>query len=123
MRTRLLLALAALVASVDVFAAAYSSAVNITLIEAVDTNGTARVFLTFDARPHVTNCALDNSTQAFWRLGGTPENQKNMMAIATAARLAERPVKVLFLDTYSGTIACDGSGTSGYPVISGLEML
>src|SRR6185369_14683342 len=123
MKGSLLLAFAALVISADASAAGYSSAVNISIIETADTTGVARVFLVFDSRPHVTSCSLDNATQAFWRLGGNAENQKNMMAVATAARLAERPVKVLFVDTYSGSTSCDAAGTSGYPVISGLELL
>jgi len=123
MKVRFLIALCTLVVSTDSIATGYSSAVHISMIEAADTTGVARVFLTFDVRPHVTSCSLDNATQAFWRLGGNAENQKNMMVIATAARLADRPVKVLFVDTYSGSSSCDISGTGGYPIIAGLELL
>jgi len=115
-------AAALLLTAAKVLATSYSSSVSIINIETLDNTGTARVYLSFDTRPHTTSCSYDNPTQQ-WRLGGNAENQKNMMAVALAARLADREVKVLFVDSYSGVASCDGGGAVGYPVVSGLQML
>jgi hypothetical protein len=120
-RIKVLSAVTLLLAA-EVFAAGYSSSVSIVGIETVDTSGTARAYLTFTTRPHTTSCSTDSNPVQEWRLGGNAENQKNMMAVALAARLAERPVRVLFVDSYAGTVSCDSGGTTGYPVASGLLM-
>ena len=109
-----------LAATQGAFSTSYSVVTTISEIETVDTTGASRVFLTFGSAPHTTNCSLAVGQQ--WRIGGVADNQRNLIAIAVAARLADRPVKVLFVDTYAGSASCDGGGTNGYPVVSGLIM-
>jgi hypothetical protein len=100
--------------------AGYSATVTIVDMEVIDNTGTSRVYLSFSATPHTVGCTTSGAGQ--WRIGGSAENVKNLIAVAMAARLADRPVKVYFLDTYSGTSSCDQGGTSGYPVILGMLM-
>lgn len=115
----LLLALGAFAATEAL--AGWSPAVSIANIEAIDTTGdSTRVFLYFSTVPHSTTCSYASSNA--WRVLGGAEHVKNILAIATAARLAERQVKVFFRDSYSGTASCDNGGTSGYQIISGIQM-
>lgn len=111
-----------LVAAAPLASAAYSNAVSIVKFEAIDAGGMGpRQFLIFNASPHSTACA--HNATGYWRIGGAPEHQKTVLALAMAARLSERPVKVFFDTSYSGTSSCDGGGTAGYPVLLGIEVL
>src|SRR5512138_2642318 len=83
-------------------------------------HGGCSCYLSFSAAPHPVGCSTGGASS--WRIGGSTDNVKNLIAVAMAAKLSDRPVLVYFNDTYSGTTSCDQGGTSGYPVISGMSM-
>jgi len=99
-----------------------SASVTISGIWAQDTTdagtGPALSYIQFSAQPHSTGCSLNGT---LWRIGGNADNVKNVFTIATSAKLAGRSVKVLW--NQSATNQCDGGGTTGYPVVIGLQML
>jgi hypothetical protein len=98
----------------------WSSTVSIVQIEVndVSANGTgpARSFLRFDAAPLSTPCSLRSNND--WQIGGSADNIKNIMTMATSAKLAGQPVKVLWNQGASNQ--CSAGGTTGYPVVIGL---
>ena len=94
------------------------STVSIVDIEVSDVsaNGTnQRNFLRFDPAPLSTPCSLINGQ---WLVGGSADNIKYIMTLATSAKLAGRPVKVLW--NQGAANQCSGPGTTGYPVVIGL---
>jgi hypothetical protein len=74
-----------------------------------------RIFLRFDPAPLSTPCSLRNGQ---WLVGGSSDNIKYIMTMATSAKLAGRPVKVLW--NQGAANQCNGGGTRGYPVVIGL---
>lgn len=78
------------------------------------------VWLTFSSPPGETNCSDGGSGQ--WFVGGTTESVRSILATATAAKLAGTHVKVLYNNSYSGTESCSGGGTTGAPILRGLEL-
>jgi len=82
--------------------------------------GTGQVFVTFGNNPFSTSCSSNGAT---WMLGGNADSVKAMQSIALAAKLAGKQVQVIFNNVYSGTTACNGGGTSGYPVARGISIL
>lgn len=97
------------------------STVSIADIEVSDVsdNGAApaRIFLRFDPAPLSTPCSLSSGQ---WQVGGSADNIKNIMTIATSAKLAGRPVLVLWNEGASNQ--CSASGSVGYPVVIGLQL-
>jgi hypothetical protein len=96
----------------------WSNYVSIVDIEVSDVSangiGPARVFLRFDPAPLSTPCSLINA----WQIGGSADNIKNIMTMATSAKLAGQPVRVLW--NQGAANQCSASGTVGYPVAIGL---
>jgi hypothetical protein len=102
----------------------WSTATTITSVDIEDTadvppggNGLPRQFVSFAAAPFSTPCSL-GSTGA-WRIGGSPDNIKYLLAAASAAKDTGRAVQVLW--NSGSQNQCDGGGTSGYPVLIGLR--
>ncbi|MDQ6702233.1 MAG: hypothetical protein M3Z96_03515 [Pseudomonadota bacterium] len=97
------------------------STVSIVNIEVDDVSangaGPARIFLRFNAAPLSTPCSLISNND--WQVGGSADNIKNIMTLATSAKLAGKPVKVLWNQGASNQ--CSAGGTTGYPVIIGLQ--
>jgi hypothetical protein len=97
-----------------------ASTVTIVDIEVSDAtaNGTGGViWVRFNPAPLSTPCSINNGQ---WQAGGSANNIKNIMTIATSAKLAGRPVKVLWNQGESNQ--CSSSGTVGYPVVIGLDL-
>jgi len=100
----------------------WSVPVTIVDIEVSDTStsgkGPARVYLHFSGAPFLAPCT--NSSSGQWAVGGVAENIKNIMTIATAAKLAGRQVRVFWNEL--GSNRCSDGGTNGYPVVTGLTL-
>jgi hypothetical protein len=78
-------------------------------------SGTAKIFINLSATPTgLTGIACNSTT---WRVGGTSDNIKNILAVATAAKLAGRSVTVYWSN--GANSACD---SSGYPIMAGIAM-
>jgi hypothetical protein len=100
----------------------WSSAVTVTKIdvEADPTGaGIGEVYLVFSAAPHTTSCSAGGS---YWVIGGNADTVKAIQSAATGAKLSGSAVKVLFNNSYSGSASCQGGGTTGIPVLRGLEV-
>lgn len=89
-----------------------------------DPTGTAAgtIYVKFNSAPFTTSCSANTSGTDFWALGGNSDSVKALQALALAAKLSGKQVKVLFNNTYSGTIACTGGSTTGSPIIRGLSV-
>ena len=103
----------------------WSQPVNIGSIEVSDVSpsatGPAGVYLTFSAAPFssaLSACSAGGTGQ--WAAGGSSDNVKNIMTIATSARLSGVAVKVLW--NQGGANQCSGGGSAGYPVVAGLTL-
>jgi hypothetical protein len=95
----------------------WSGTVTIVDIEVSDVHGKGgQVYVRFSSVPHSTPCSAQNGQ---WLAGGAADNVKNIMTVATAAKLAGRPVKVLW--NQGAPNQCEG-GTTGYPVVVGLDL-
>jgi hypothetical protein len=96
----------------------WSGTVSIVDIEVSDIHGVGgEVYVRFSAVPLSTPCSIRNGQ---WVAGGDANNIKNIMTVATSAKLAGRPVKVLWNEGASNQ--CGGPGTEGYPVVIGLML-
>jgi hypothetical protein len=109
-------------ASAAYAAMTWSSAVNVSRVDVESDpsgSGVGEVYLRFSSNPHTTSCSGGSST---WVVGGNPDTVKHVHATALAAKLSGTTVKVLFNNAYSSVTSCSGGGTTGYPVLRGLEM-
>ncbi|WP_164019774.1 hypothetical protein [Pyxidicoccus trucidator] len=97
------------------YAGAWSGSTTISTIEAEDTGSGSRVYLKFSSEPFVSHSCANKS--GYYRLGGSAENIRMVTSLAVSAKLASRPVRVFW------NIECSEGGTSGYPVMSGIELL
>src|SRR5262249_29633517 len=94
----------------------WSGSVSIVDIEVSDAYGVGgHVWVRFSAEPFSTPCSLRNGQ---WLASGDANNIKNIMTVATSAKLAGRPVQVLWNQGASNQ--CSGGGTEGYPAVVGL---
>ena len=105
--------------------AAWSFGVNITQLEVHDVynRGYPSIYLTFDSVPFATSCTGGSMV---WIVASglfptSPSDTNNdsvkaLLSQATAAKLADRTVNVF----WNGN--CSDGGTSGYPVLVGLQM-
>jgi hypothetical protein len=97
----------------------WSGNVDVSLIEVSDTGGGVQYYLQFSAQPHSTSCSAGSGGQ--WLVGGSADNVKAIVSIATSAKLGVRPVQVMW-DNGGGSLSCSGGGTTGYPIVRGLEI-
>jgi hypothetical protein len=84
------------------------------------TTSEGTLWLTFSSTPVATSCSAGGAGQ--WIVGGTTESIKSILATATAAKLSGNSVKVLYNNSNSGTQSCSGGGTTGVPILRGLEL-
>ena len=102
---------------------AFSGVVNVNEVDAeadLVGSGAGSVYLTFTSAPFTTTCSLNSS--GTWLLGGNADSVKAMQSLALGAKLSGKGVRVLFNNTYSGTTACSGGGSTGYPVARGISV-
>lgn len=88
-------------------------------IENIDDTSNTQTWVLFDAA--VTGISHNCSqTDGWWIMGGNQAAVDSMRATAVAAKLADRSVRVMWINGNSGATSCAGGGTSGAPVIRGL---
>lgn len=92
-------------------------------IEGDPTSNTAphTLWLQFSAAPMTVSCSAGGT--GWWKVVGDPAALEAIRAAALSAKLGDLPVKVLFQNSYSGTQSCDGGGTTGSPLLRGLQIL
>jgi hypothetical protein len=92
-------------------------------IEGDPTSNTApaTLWLKFSSAPMSVSCT--NGGAGWWKVVGDPAALEAIRAVALSAKLADLPVKVLFQNSYSGTQSCDGGGTTGSPLVRGLQVI
>ncbi|RYZ07105.1 MAG: hypothetical protein EOO73_13685 [Myxococcales bacterium] len=80
------------------------------------------IYLQFDTAPFTTPCSSNTNGLGNWLLSGNTESLKTMQAIALGAKLAGKPVKVLWNN--DSINACSVANTNlGFPVIRGISIL
>ena len=105
-----------------------SNSVTVTKVD-VETDptgtGAGTVYLQFSANPFGatgTPCSSNTTGTGFWAVGGNQDSVKAIHSSALAAKLAGVPVKILWNNTNTGTIACNLGASSGFPVLRGLSV-
>jgi len=84
-----------------------------------NTDTASATFILFNAAltGFTHNCS---DTSGYWVFGGDQVAVDSMRSTALAAKLADRPVRVKWINGNSGSISCASGGTSGIPVVRGL---
>jgi len=81
---------------------------------APDGSGTAKAYINFASAPASTKCNNVNTT---WRIGGTTENIKRIIGVATAAKISGRTITIYW--NQGAKNQCD---SNSYPIIFGAQL-
>jgi hypothetical protein len=122
------LASAGILATTAAFASVvWGSAVTVAKVDVeADQTGTGNgaILVTFGSAPMTTSCSSNTNGLGYWMVGGNQDTIKAVHTTALSAKLAGSLVKIAFNNAYTAgsTVSCSGGGSSGFPILRGIEV-